>query len=52
MTNVMDSLLDANVLMQLKANTIVKGRISEIRSGEEDEAKKYQEDFYDYCYYR
>ena len=34
MTNVMDSLLDANVLMQLKANTIVKGRISEIRSNE------------------
>jgi len=34
MTNIMDSLLDANVLMQLKANTIVKGRISEIRSNE------------------
>lgn len=34
MTNVMDSLLDANALMQLKANTIVKGRISEIRSNE------------------
>ena len=30
----MDSLLDANLLMQLKANTIVKGRISEIRSNE------------------
>ena len=34
MTNVMDSLLDANLLKQLKANTIVKGTVSEIRSNE------------------
>lgn len=34
MTSVMDRLLDANVLKQLKANTIVRGTISEIRPNE------------------
>ena len=34
MTNVMDSLLDANKLKNLKANTIVTGTVSEIRSDE------------------